>query len=108
MDYVFTMLNSHSDLEIWRFKYKGKKSEINLYEASYGVSVFYYGAYLLNTQAFEFRYLFPSWILLFGILIGLTSQLLFNKKKTKDVFLATFIVLLISSFVGGGIESILK
>ena len=33
---------------IWRFKYKGKKSEINLYEAAYIMSVFYYGAYVLK------------------------------------------------------------
>lgn len=41
---------------IWRFRFKGRKSEINLYEAAYLVSIFYYGAFLLNTQSFEFRY----------------------------------------------------
>lgn len=86
---------------IWRFKFIGKRSEINLYEASYGVSVFYYGAYLLNTQSFEFRYYFPSWILLFAIFIGLVPQMVFNKIKTRNALLALFILFTTVAFVGG-------
>ncbi len=86
---------------VWRFRFKGKKSEMNLYEASYGVSIFYYGIYLLNTQSFEFRYFFPSWLLLIGITVGLISQMLFENKKTRYATFSVFAALSILSFAGG-------
>ena len=86
---------------IWRFKFCGKNSPINLYEASFGVALFYYGAYILNTQSFEFRYFFPSWLLLFSIIIGLSSQLLLNKKRTRIIAALVFVVVFIIPFIGG-------
>ena len=86
---------------IWRFKFCCKNSPINLYEASFGVALFYYGAYILNTQSFEFRYFFPSWLLLFSIIIGLSSQLLLNKKRTRIIAALVFVVVFIIPFIGG-------
>ena len=86
---------------IWRFKFQGKKSPINLYEASFGVSVFYYGAYILNTQSFEFRYFFPSWLLLFTVIIGVSSQLFLKSERIRIIAVVVFSVLSIISFTGG-------
>lgn len=71
---------------VWRFRFCGKKSPINLYEATYAVSVFYYGAYLLNTQSFEFRYYFPSWLLLLLIIISIIADMCFRKRILKRLF----------------------
>lgn len=86
---------------IWRFKYQGSKAPINLYEATFLVSLFYYGAYLLNTQAFEFRYYYPSWLLLIAIIIGIVPQLFFNSKKSKIITLAVCSVIIVVSLAGG-------
>lgn len=86
---------------IWRFKYQGKKAPINLYEATYLVSLFYYGAYLLNTQAFEFRYYYPSWLLLFVIIIGIIPQLFFNSKRSKIVTVVICLAIVVISLAGG-------
>ncbi|WP_027203391.1 hypothetical protein [Butyrivibrio fibrisolvens] len=86
---------------IWRFKYQGKKAPLNLYEATFLVSLFYYGAYLLNTQAFEFRYYYPSWILLFAIIIGLIPQMFFNSKRSKLITLTVCLVIIIATLAGG-------
>lgn len=89
---------------VWRMQYKGWKSPMNLYEAAYGVSVFYYGAYLLNTQSFEFRYFFPSWILLFTNIICLSAQIIFQNKRAAEVSLALFLIFVFVSFGGGYTE----
>ncbi|SEQ35931.1 hypothetical protein [Butyrivibrio sp. TB] len=86
---------------IWRFKHQGRKAPINLYEAAFLVSLFYYGAYLLNTQAFEYRYYYPSWLLSFAIIIGLIPQLFFGSKRSKKITLAVCIFIAVVSLAGG-------
>lgn len=60
---------------VWRFIFCGGKSQLNLYEAAYGIALCYYGGYVLNTQSFEFRYYFPSWLLLMIIIICLIGDI---------------------------------
>lgn len=60
---------------VFRVSFYGRKKNINLYEASYAVALFYYGGFLLNTQSFEFRYFFPSFLLLFFIIISVTADM---------------------------------
>lgn len=86
---------------VWRFRFKGKKTEMNFYEATYVISLFYYGCYLLNTQSFEFRYFFPSWIMLIGIIVGLTSQMLLGNRKTKTAAVGVLALIILLSFAGG-------
>lgn len=85
---------------IWRFKCGGKKENINIYEASFGIAVFYYGAYILNTQSFEFRYYFPSWLLLFLIIFSLSADLCFRNKILKKIMICLLPILAIVSFCG--------
>ncbi len=69
----------------------GKKKGMSIQEASYLVALFYYGAYVINTQSFEFRYYFPSWLLLFIIIISLAADIGFRKtviKKQAPLILA--------------------
>jgi len=66
-------------IALYRCKYVGRHSSLNLYEYSYLFSVFYYLAFILNTQSFEFRYFYPSWLLLFLIIVTISREML-NKK----------------------------
>lgn len=75
---------------VWRFMYCGAKSAINLYEAIYGVALFYYGGFLLNNQSFEFRYFFPSWLLLFILIVSLIGDICFNWKIVKKITMILF------------------
>ena len=86
---------------VYRFRSQGKNSPLNLYEASYIVSVFYYGAYLLNTQSFEFRYFFPSWLLLFLIILSLTDKLFVKSRGSSVVAWVSFLALSALSYIGG-------
>lgn len=60
--------------------HKEPKVSLNIYELSFMVAVFYYGAFLLNTQAFEFRYFFPSWLILVLIIIPILIEIAVNRK----------------------------
>ena len=55
---------------IWRGKYLENKKEMTMQEASFLIALFYYGAYILNTQSFEFRYFHFN-----GIHIGVICKL---------------------------------
>ncbi len=98
--YVFCLVL----LIIWKIKMRGKDSEISLYEAAFGVAVFYYGVFLLNTQSFEFRYFFPAWLLLVVISIGLISQLIIDNKLIERIIFVSYLVFTAVSFVGGYME----
>ena len=54
-----------------------------LYTVLLGTSIFYYGAFLINTQSFELRYFYPSlyimWIMDLAILLNGVS--IVNWKK---------------------------
>ncbi|MBR1391642.1 MAG: hypothetical protein IJ567_09440 [Lachnospiraceae bacterium] len=91
---------------VYRLFFVGMKSSINLYEATYGVAVFYYGAYILNTQSFEFRYYFPSWLLMFLIIIALSSEMLLMKSKKK--ILLSFVVVFVFVSLWGGYKEYVK
>ena len=86
---------------VYRFKKQGRKSPLNLYEATYIVSAFYYGAYVLNTQSFEFRYFYPSWLLLFLIIVCLTDNLFIKGRKSSIISWVTVLVLSALSYIGG-------
>lgn len=75
---------------IWRFKFYGRKEPVNLYEAAFGVACFYYGAYMLDTQSFEFRYFFPSWLLLVMIVISVTGDMLLGDSGRRKTVFAVF------------------
>lgn len=87
-------------LIIWRFAFCGGKSKLNLYEAAYGIAVFYYGGYVLNTQSFEFRYYFPSWLLLFLIIVSITADICFRKAAIKKWFVVFLCVTCVICFTG--------
>ena len=69
---------------IWRMFIAGKSSPVNLYEVTYVIALFYYGAYVLNTQSFEFRYFFPSWLLLYLIIVSLIADIFGKKGRGKE------------------------
>lgn len=62
---------------------KLKKSAITWNEMALLVAFFYYGGFLVNTQAFEFRYFFPSWVLLTWYIAGNISMAINYAKKTR-------------------------
>lgn len=62
-------------LAVWRTKFQGNPKEITCYDCLFFIALFYYGAYILNTQAFEFRYFFPSWVMLYLLIIVLTFNI---------------------------------
>lgn len=66
---------------LYRIKYDCNRKEITIQEASYVIAVFYYGAFLINTQAYEFRYFFPSWCILIMIILSICTELIFYSKK---------------------------
>ena len=90
----------------WKIKVRGKTSEFSLCEAAFGVAVFYYGVFLLNTQSFEFRYFFPAWLLLVVISIGLISQLIIDNKHIGRIIFVSYLVITAVSFIGGYMEYI--
>lgn len=63
---------------IYSFKFT---KEAYTYLFLYFTSIFYYGAFLINSQSFEFRYFFPSFYMLFIII--LTSLMNFINKVFK-------------------------
>ena len=73
-------------LLVWRIKFHGIKKSINIYEVAYGTAMFYYGAFIVNTQSFEFRYFFPSWLLLMLVIISLSINICFSNVWLKRLF----------------------
>jgi len=86
---------------LWRLKFYEGKETINLYEASYGIALFYYGCFILNNQSFEFRYFFPSWLLLMMIIISLSADIGFKYKYLKKGVIGGFLILALMSLLGG-------
>lgn len=86
---------------IWRINFLKNKKTLNLYEATYGVALFYYGAFLLNNQSFEFRYFFPSWLLLMFIIISISTDIAFRNKYSKKTIISGFITLSLICMLGG-------
>lgn len=66
------------------------RSSIAACEIGYVVAICYYGAFFLNTQAFEFRYFFPAWLLLMIILISLSVELLCDTTQWIKIRIKTF------------------
>lgn len=60
-----------------------KKINLDIMDVSACIATFYYGAFLINTQAFEFRYFFPSWVLLVWYIVGTILRLLIKEKKIE-------------------------
>lgn len=88
-------------IAVYRIKICGIGSELNIYEATYFIALFYYGAYLVNTQSFEFRYYFPSWLLLFLIIISLLADILFERDFLKHAAVMSFCFITIACIFGG-------
>ena len=84
-----------------RFLLKEVHERITLAEGSYLVAVFYYAAYLIDTQSFEFRYFFPSWLILFVIICSLIGDLLFRTKYVERLTISAISVFIIVGFLGG-------
>lgn len=77
---------------IRRSKYAENRKEVTLQEISFFTALFYYGAYILDTQSFEFRYFFPSWALLFFIIVSLVIEMCdrINRKTFPVILLAVW------------------
>ena len=69
---------------VYRLKVVKEKCKMTVHEELFIMSVFYYGAFLINTQSFEFRYFFPAWLILvliiFSLLIKIVSEFTCKKK----------------------------
>lgn len=87
-------------LLVWRVKFYGMKNQINLYEIVYGTAVFYYGAYIVNTQSFEFRYYFPSWLLLMLISISLSINMCFSNVWLRRIYKCSMPIVVIICMLG--------
>ena len=63
---------------VWRVRFASKEEakSINIFETAFLTAVFYYGSYLLDTQSFEFRYFFPSWLMLFFVIVALMGRMI--------------------------------
>ena len=89
-------------LGVKRFWFKDVKGRITIEESMYLIAMFYYGAYILDTQSFEFRYFFPSWVLLVFVilssLMGLSKENVYIKKCIRVGLIAFSIVLLIGGY----------
>lgn len=85
---------------IWRGKYLENKKEMTMQEASFLIALFYYGAYILNTQSFEFRYFFPSWVLLFFVMISLVIEMCNRTNKQMFLYIPLGVGVLLT--LGGG------
>ncbi len=85
---------------IWRGKYLENKKEMTMQEASFLIALFYYGAYILNTQSFEFRYFFPSWVLLFFVMISLVIEMCNRTNKQMFLYIPLGVGALLT--LGGG------
>lgn len=85
---------------IRRGKYALNRKEVTLQEISFLTALFYYGAYLLDTQSFEFRYFFPSWVLLFFVIVSLVIEICdrINRKTLPVILLAVWTLVTL----GGG------
>ena len=70
-------------LVIYRWFKKEENRELCVFLL--GLAIFYYGAFFINAQAFELRYFYPSfylmWIMDIGILMDMIVK--FVKKKIK-------------------------
>lgn len=62
-----------------------KKMVFSFQEISLCTALCYYGAFLINTQAFEFRYFFPAWVLLTWYIVGGILELYISRKKENNV-----------------------
>lgn len=84
-----------------RIRAKMELKNITLQEAMFLTSVFYYGAFLLNNQSFEFRYFFPSWLLLFFVIIATISNII-QLIEVKSVLKYSIFYLLLAGCLFGG------
>ena len=87
-------------LLIYKLKFAKERKRLTLYEMAYGVALFYYGCYVLNTQSFEFRYYFPSWLLLFLIIVSISADILFRYAHAKKVAAVTLIMTVLVCCLG--------
>jgi hypothetical protein len=69
---------------IWQF-IKADRKHFSGTLTLYLIAVFYYGAFIINTQSFEFRYFFPSFYFLF-IITADTVFTIIRRYMSKDVF----------------------
>ncbi len=62
------------------------KQQFMQYVFLFFLAVFYYGAFLINNQSFEFRYFFPSYCILYIIIVFsvINGVAQFVKQKTKN------------------------
>ena len=86
---------------IKRFGFKEVEGSLCFSESAFLVSVFYYGAYIIDTQAFEFRYFFPSWLILFLIICNLSADICFRKKYTRRILEIALVVWVSIGLLGG-------
>jgi len=71
---------------VWQFIKTGKGYSFGSL-ALYLLSVFYYAAFLINTQSFEFRYFFPSFYYMFIVLADSVAMILyklFSRLRKKE------------------------
>ena len=68
-------------------KWKQKDEKTRFYVVLLMLSIFYYGAYIINTQSFEIRYFYPSlylcMILDVAIVMDLIKDIFINKRINK-------------------------
>ena len=84
-----------------RIRAKMELKNITLQEAMFLTSVFYYGAFILNNQSFEFRYFFPSWLLLFFVIIATISNII-QLIEAKSVLKYSIFYLILAGCLFGG------
>lgn len=84
-----------------RYLNHGLNERITVEEAMYLIAIFYYGAYVLDTQSFEFRYFFPSWVLLAFVIISSLMELSKNNKNLKYCIRVGLIIISIVLLIGG-------
>lgn len=88
-------------IAVGRCRTGGNKKELTMQEALFGIAVFYYGAFVLNTQSFEFRYFFPSWLLLFLIISSCIAQVSRRRKRRTVLYIVFGLWTVVT--LGGGI-----
>ncbi len=84
-----------------RIRAKMELKNITLQETMFLTSVFYYGAFILNNQSFEFRYFFPSWLLLFFVIIATISNII-QLIEAKSVLKYSIFYLILAGCLFGG------
>lgn len=83
-----------------RNRVKMKLKEITFQEVMFLTAVFYYGAYVLDNQSFEFRYFFPAWFFLFFVIISAISDMIEEKQTKLVMAYSLFYVMFIGCLFG--------